>query len=64
MNKIPVLIAQGSNSVQVPCRLFNTNLEEAKIICDDLFGFEGKPYKESGYNYYIENYENVIILDE
>lgn len=47
---ISVLIAGGPNNVRIPCRMFE-NIEVGKKRCDELFGFEGKPF-ENGKSYY------------
>ena len=56
--KIVTLIAEGPNSVEVPCRLFEGNIEEAKIKCDSLLGIEGKK-AGSTYVYRIDNYSRI-----
>jgi hypothetical protein len=47
---IAVLIACGSNQLEIPCRVFES-LEQGKEACDALLGQEGKLTKGGGYIY-------------
>lgn len=50
--KVTVLIAEGGNGFEMPCRIF-PDMETAKERCDELLGMEGKEIKE-GFAYSID----------
>jgi len=41
MDKVTVLIACGTNDLEIPCRLFE-DFETGKQICDKIFSMEGE----------------------
>lgn len=51
---IAILIAEGGNGLEIPCRIFE-NIEVGKKRCDEIIGFEGKPTKNgAAYVYNID----------
>ncbi|HEC64609.1 MAG TPA: hypothetical protein ENI23_04895 [bacterium] len=51
-DKVTVLTACGGNDMEIPCRLF-PNMKVAKLVCDGIFGMEGKEYSR-GFSYQID----------
>jgi len=49
-----VVIAEGPNSVEVPCRIFS-DLAKAEAFCDELLKDAEKSKEEDGIRYYYQD---------
>ena len=52
MDKVTVLIAEGGNGLEMPCRIFS-DMDTAKKKCDEILGMEGKKI-DGGFGYQID----------
>ncbi len=60
MEKITILIAQGGNDLQIPCRIMK-DVEEARDFCK---GLELEPIGDSGMRYGLPDLDDNLELAE